>query len=152
LYGLRRPNTGSLGRAQPKRGQRRERNQQHVAPTSHAAHMQRGSYTTVEHRARVRHAAAGALVAHHAVCRAAHSSAHGAISEHATPVLYGSPPPIPSPRVPVMGASWPPVPAQSSSGPPVPVLGTQQVLLPPPLLQQLVLVRGGRLFLHARRA
>ena len=44
------------------------------------------------------------------------------------------------------------MPAQSSSGPPVPVLGTQQVLLPPPLLQQLVLVRGGRLFLHARRA
>ena len=67
-------------------------------------------------------------------------------------MLYGSPPPIPSPRVPVMGASWPPVPAQSSSGPPGPVLGTQQVLLPPPLLQQLVLVRGGRLFLHARRA
>jgi hypothetical protein len=70
-------NTGSLGRAQPKRGQRRERNQQHAAHTAHATHMQRGSHTTAEHRARVRHAAAGALVAHHAVCRAAHSSAHG---------------------------------------------------------------------------
>ena len=75
----------------------------------------------------------------------------GAISEHATPVLYGSPPPIPSPRVPVMGASWPPVPAQSSSGPPVPVLGTQKMLLALPLLQQLVLVRAGRLILHAHR-
>jgi hypothetical protein len=31
-------------------------------------------------------------------------------------------------------------------------LGTQLVLLAPPPLQQLVLVRGGRLFLHARRA
>jgi hypothetical protein len=30
-------------------------------------------------------------------------------------------------------------------------LGTQQVLLPSLLLQQLVLVRAGRLFLHAHR-
>ena len=58
----------------------------------------------------------------------------GAISEHTTPVLYGSPPPIPSPRVPVMGASWPPVPARTASGPAVPVLGTQQRLQPPLLL------------------
>ena len=74
-----------------------------------------------------------------------------ATSEHATPVLYGSLPPIPSPRVPVMGASWPPVPARTASGPSVLALGTQQVLLPPLLLQQLVLVRAGRLFLHAHR-
>ena len=58
--------------------QRRERNQQHVAPVAHAAHMQRGSCTTVEHRAHVWHAAARALVAHHAVCRAApHQHARG---------------------------------------------------------------------------
>jgi hypothetical protein len=41
------------------------------------------------------------------------------------------------------------VPAQSASGPPVPVLGTQLVLLALPLQQQLVLVRAGRLILHA---
>jgi len=74
-----------------------------------------------------------------------------AISEHATPVLHISLPPIPSPPVPVMGASWPPVPARTASGPSVPALGTQQVLLPSLLLQQLVLVRAGRLFLHAHR-
>ena len=41
------------------------------------------------------------------------------------------------------------MPAQSASGPPVPVLGTQLVLLALPLQQQLVLVRAGRLILHA---
>ena len=48
-----------------------------------------------------------------------------------------------------MCTSCPPVPAQSASAPPVPVLGTQQVLPALPLQQQLVLVRAGRLILHA---
>ena len=113
--------------------------------------MQRGSCTAVEHRARVWHAAARALVAHHAACRAAPHSAHRATTEHATPMLHGSSPPIPTPRVPVVCASFPAVPAQSASGPPVPVLGTQQVLLALPLQQQLVLVRTGWLILHAQR-
>ena len=57
--------------------QRQARRQQHVAHTAHATHVRRGSYIPVGHRARVRQAAARALAAHHAVCRAAHAGAHG---------------------------------------------------------------------------
>ena len=131
--------------------QRRERNQQHVAPVAHAAHMQRGSCTTVEHRAHVWHAAARALVAHHAVCRAApHQHARGdhrARHARAARQLAAHSHPACARRVHQLPARARTERQRAARA----RVGTQQMLPALPLQQQLVLVRAARLILHAHR-